>query len=87
MLEALRLAHADGTYSKRLAQLAKTDLLILDDLGLKPLQPQERHDFLEVIEDRHGRHATIITSQLPPETWLISDNHFSRFTTIKIPVL
>jgi DNA replication protein DnaC len=68
-LEALRLAHADGTYSKRLAQLAKIDLLILDDLGLKPLQPQERHDLLEVIEDRHGRHATIITSQLPPDTW------------------
>jgi DNA replication protein DnaC len=42
---------------------------LLDDFGLKPLQPQERHDFLEVIEDRHGRHATIITSQLPPETW------------------
>jgi hypothetical protein len=30
LLEALRLAHADGTYSKRLAQLAKTDLLVLD---------------------------------------------------------
>jgi len=69
LLEDLRLAHADGTYSKRLAQLAKTDLLILDDLGLKPLQPQERHDLLEVIEDRHTRHSTIITSQLPPETW------------------
>lgn len=69
MLETLRLAHADGTYSKRLAQLARTDLLILDDLGLKPLQAQERHDLLEVIEDRHGQHSTIITSQLPPDTW------------------
>lgn len=69
LLESLRLAHADGSYSKQLAQIAKTDLLILDDLGLKQLQPQERHDLLEVIEDRHGRHATIITSQLPPDTW------------------
>jgi DNA replication protein DnaC len=69
MLETLRLAHADGTYSKRLAQLARTDLLILDDLGLKPLQAQERHDLLEVIEDRHGQHSTVITSQLPPDTW------------------
>jgi DNA replication protein DnaC len=69
MLETLRLAHADGTYSKRLAQLARTDLLILDDLGLKPLQAQERHDLLEVIEDRHGQRSTIITSQLPPDTW------------------
>jgi DNA replication protein DnaC len=69
LLETLRLAHADGTYSKRLAQLARTDLLILDDLGLKPLQAQERHDLLEVIEDRHGQRSTIITSQLPPDTW------------------
>ena len=69
LLEALRLAHADGTYSKRLAQLARTDLLIRDDLGLKPLQAQERHDLLEVIEDRHGQHSTVITSQLPPDTW------------------
>ena len=69
LLEAFRLARADGTYSKRLAQLARTDLLILDDLGLKPLQPQERHDLLEMIEDRHTQHATIITSQLPADTW------------------
>ena len=69
LLEALRLAHADGTYSKRLAQLARMDLLILDDFGLKPLQTQERHDLLEIIEDRHQQHATIVTSQLPPETW------------------
>ena len=55
--------------SRRLAQPARTYLLILDDLGLKSLQAQERHDLLEVIEDRHGQRSTIITSQLPPDTW------------------
>jgi len=44
-------------------------LLILDDFGLKPLQQQERHDLLEIIEDRHGLHSTLLTSQLPVSTW------------------
>jgi len=69
LLELLRLARSEGTYHKRLAALARMDLLILDDFGLKPLSSQERHDLLEVIEDRHGQRATIITSQLPPDTW------------------
>ncbi len=56
LLESLRIARGDGSYAKRLIQLAKTDLLILDDFGLKPLAQQERHDLLEVIEDRHGVH-------------------------------
>jgi DNA replication protein DnaC len=44
-------------------------LLILDDFGLKPLAQNERHDLLEVIEDRHSSHSTIITSQLPISSW------------------
>ncbi len=69
LLESLRIARGDGSYAKRLIQLAKTDLLILDDFGLKPLAQQERHDLLEVIEDRHGAHSTLITSQLPVSSW------------------
>ncbi len=69
LLESLRIARSEGTYHKRLAQLARQDLLILDDFGLQPLAPQERHDWLEVIEDRYQLHGTIITSQLPPGTW------------------
>lgn len=69
LLDLLRLARSEGTYHKRLAQLAKVDLLILDDFALKSLHAQERHDLFELIEDRHQQHATIITSQLPPETW------------------
>lgn len=49
--------------------LAKTDLLILSDWGLAPLGDRERRDLLELIEDRVGRRATLVTSQLPVEHW------------------
>jgi DNA replication protein DnaC len=69
LLDELRIARGDGSYSKGMRQLARLDLLILDDLGLKPLTQTERHDLLEVIEDRHDLHSTIITSQLPISSW------------------
>jgi DNA replication protein DnaC len=69
LLDELRIARGDASYSKLLRQLAKLDLLILDDFGLKPLAQNERHDLLEVIEDRHGSHSAIITSQLPIGSW------------------
>lgn len=69
LLETLRLARADGSLPKRLAWVARLDLLILDDFGLKPLTSSERHDLLEVVEDRHGTRSTIITSQLPISHW------------------
>jgi DNA replication protein DnaC len=50
-------------------RLSKTHLLLLDDLGLTPLNDTERKDLLEVIEDRHGTTSTLITSQLPVENW------------------
>jgi DNA replication protein DnaC len=69
LLDELRIARGDGSYSKLLRQLARLDLLILDDFGLKPLSQTERHDLLEIIEDRHEFHSTIITSQLPIGSW------------------
>lgn len=69
LLDELRIARGDGSYSKRLVQLAKTELLILDDFGLKPLAAQERHDLLEIIEDRHSLRSTLVTSQLPVNRW------------------
>jgi DNA replication protein DnaC len=69
LLDTLRIARGDGSYHKKLVLLARTDLLILDDFGLKPLQQQERHDLLELIEDRHGLRSTLITSQLPIGAW------------------
>ena len=69
LLEELALAHADGSYTRLLARLARVDVLVLDDWGLAPLSDQERRDMLEVVEDRDGTRSTIITSQLPVANW------------------
>ena len=65
----LATARADGSYARILARLARTSVLVLDDMGLAALTDSERRDLLEVIEDRHGSASTIITSQLPVEHW------------------
>ncbi|HKR36017.1 MAG TPA: IS21-like element helper ATPase IstB [Steroidobacteraceae bacterium] len=69
LFEELGLAHADGTYVRLLARLAKVDVLILDDWGLAPMSDQQRRDILEILEDRHGARSTIVTSQIPVENW------------------
>ena len=69
LFEELALARADGTYNKLLADLLKHDVLILDDLGLAVPKAAQRHDLLEVLEDRDGRASTIVTSQLPVSKW------------------
>lgn len=76
--EELVLARADGSYGKLMQTLARTDLLILDDWGLAPLGDRERRDLLELIEDRAGRRATLVTSQLPIDHWhdMIGDATF-----------
>lgn len=78
LAEELVRARADGSYGKLLQQLAKTDLLILDDWGLAPLGDRERRDLLEIVEDRAGRRATLVTSQIPVEHWheLVGDATF-----------
>src|SRR5215831_4074334 len=68
-LQELPIAKGDGRYGKLLATLARTDVLILDDWGLAPFSDENRRDLLEIVEDRHDRRATIITSQLPVEHW------------------
>ncbi|MDQ3258744.1 MAG: IS21-like element helper ATPase IstB [Acidobacteriota bacterium] len=69
LLEELRIARGDGSLQKQFAALAKTDLLILDDFGLKPLAQLERLDLLDIIEDRYHMRSTLVTSQLPVENW------------------
>jgi DNA replication protein DnaC len=69
LFEELNLAHADGTYVRLLARLAKVDVLILDDWGLAPLGDQQRRDVLEILEDRHAVRSTVVTSQVPIENW------------------
>jgi len=49
--------------------LAKTDVLIVDDIGLKPLAQLERLDLFDIIEDRYNTRATLLTVQLPVEHW------------------
>jgi DNA replication protein DnaC len=69
LFEALALARGDGRYARLLKTLGRAQLLILDDWGLSVLTAAERRDLLEVLEDRHGRASTIVTSQLPVDTW------------------
>ncbi len=69
LFEALALARGDGRHARMLKAIAKLDVLILDDWGLAILAPSERRDLLEILEDRHGRGSTIVTSQLPVEHW------------------
>ena len=69
MLEGLGLARGDGRYARMLKSLARVQVLILDDWGLTPLTAEQRRDLLEIIDDRHGRTSTIVTSQLPIENW------------------
>lgn len=69
LLEMLTVAHGDGSFGKILAQLQKTEILIIDDWGLEALTRQQRTDLLEVIEDRHGNGSTMMTSQLPSSHW------------------
>lgn len=65
----LKTAKADGSYMKQISKLEKQDLLILDDFGLKALDTINRQALMEIIEDRHGKHSTIIASQFPVEVW------------------
>lgn len=69
MLEDLAVARADGSYGKRLASLAKVDVLVIDDWALTPLTAEHRRDLLEVVDDRYQRRSTIITSQLGTDHW------------------
>ncbi|ESY88181.1 IS21-like element helper ATPase IstB [Mesorhizobium sp. LNHC209A00] len=69
LFATLALARGDGRYGRILKQLAKTDLLILDDWGPEKLNDDQRRDVLEIIEDRYERRSTIATSQLPLDRW------------------
>lgn len=69
LLTMTKLSRLDGTHIKLFEKLAKTDLLILDDFGLTRLEGSQQIDLMEIVEDRHGKMATIIASQLPVSKW------------------
>ena len=67
--EELKIAKANGTYTYWLTQLAKIDLLILDDWGLVTPNVERRQDLLEILDDRYQKKSTIVTSQVPATHW------------------
>ena len=69
LFDELGQARVDGSYTDRLRRLAKIEVLILDDFALDPLSARERKDLLEILEDRYGVAATILTTQLDPKDW------------------
>lgn len=69
LFDELHVAHGDGSFARRLSQLAKLDLLVIDDFAISPMGAPERCDLLEVLDDRVGSRSTLITSQLPVKAW------------------
>lgn len=65
----LKMAKADGSAIRELMKIERQDLFILDDFGMQPFDSQSRASLMEIIEDRHGKRSTIITSQLPVKQW------------------
>ena len=60
---------ADGSYLKYLSKLTKVDLLIIDDLGLSPMNEVERKNFMEIVENRSLTASLIVSSQVPIKNW------------------
>jgi DNA replication protein DnaC len=75
LFEQLKLCKADGSYLREVAKIAKKRLIVIDDFGLEVLDTASRLSLLEILEDRHGRASTLISSQLPVSQWhqLIGD--------------
>lgn len=69
LIDELTLAKGDGRIAARMKNLARVELLILDDWGLQPLDGNARHHLLEILEDRYGQRSTLVTSQLPVARW------------------
>ena len=69
LLEALGIARDDGRYACMLKSLARVQLLIPDDWAITPLTAEQRRHLMEIVDDRHDRASTIVTSQVPVELW------------------
>jgi DNA replication protein DnaC len=69
LFDELSLCHADGSFRKRLAAIAKVHVLVIDDFAIAPIGARQRCDLLELLDDRVGVRSTLITSQLPIDNW------------------
>ena len=76
LFSRLKMSKADGSYMKELNRIEKQDLIVIEDLGLQPIDKQNQLSLLDIIEDRHGKKSTIVTSQIPVNKWhdLIEDS-------------
>jgi DNA replication protein DnaC len=68
-IEKITLSKLDGSYLKLLNHLERQSLIILDDFGLQPMQQDVKLALLQILEERHGKRSTLITSQLPVGAW------------------
>ena len=69
LFRELTQSHADGSFMRLASRLVKSDLLVVDDWGMETLQQAQYRDFLEILDDRQGSGATLITSQFPVKLW------------------
>lgn len=69
IFKKLKLSKVDGTYLREIEKLAKIELLILDDFGLQAFDTQDRETLMDIIDDRHGKKSTVISSQIPVSAW------------------
>lgn len=69
LFKKLKLSKVDGTYLKELEKLTRVELLILDDFGLQAFDNQDRETLMDIIDDRHGKKSTVISSQIPVSAW------------------
>jgi len=69
LFDELQVAHGDDSFAQRLAQLARLDLLVIDDFAISPIGAAERNDLLELLDDRIVTRSTLIASQLPVKAW------------------
>ncbi len=75
LLDSLQLARADGSYPQLLAKLARIHLLIFDDWLRDPLSRSQARDLLEILDDRYGRTATLVATQVPVADWHLRIPH------------
>ena len=69
LFEELALARLEGSYLRTLGRLGRASLLILDDWGVAPFTAEQRRDMLELLDERYGRHSTLVAGQVPVGKW------------------
>jgi DNA replication protein DnaC len=69
LFRSLSVARVDGSLSKLLYHVARTELLVIDDFCMAPMSETERRDLLEICDTRYQVRSTLLTSQLPVATW------------------